>query len=267
MGTARPVRGADARRTRRASLPDACGVGKSGKGAGVSNAYGAPVPPPPSMMPAPAGGRPPRPRAWGWWLGGGLLVLAVVVFVVGLVASVGSFAHSVDTDHDTVVRVDGVPHPVSLPDTGTGYLWNGFDAPPDCTVTDRASGRPLTVRPVHGTVSKSDDADSLGAFGRFDAGSGRVLVTCVPPAGSTSSAASITVGPDPHIGRSVALIMLTIFGPLALGLAGVVVLIVMTVLWATRPPRPRPVAGPGAWPVTGPPYAGNHPPPPGISRM
>lgn len=229
----------------------------------MSNAYGAPVPPPPSMMPHPGNARPARPRAWGWWLGAGLIVLALVVLVVGLVASVGSLADSVSTDDDTVVRVDGRAHHVSLPDTGTGYLWNGFDAAPRCTVTDEATGSPLAVRPVHGTVTKSDDDDGLGAFGRFDAGSGRVVVTCFPAPGSTGMLDSITVGPDPHIGRSVALIMLTIFAPMALGLAGVVVLIVMTVLWATRPPRRRPGAGPG----TASPYAGNQPPPPGISRM
>lgn len=225
----------------------------------MSHAYGAPVPPPPSMMPPPASARQPRPRAWGWWLGAGLLVLAVVVFVVGVAVSVGSVASSVGTDRDTVVDVDGRPHPVTLRDTDTGYLWNGFDATPHCTVTDRASGRPLPVRPVHGAVSRTDDGDSFGAFGRFDAGSGRVVVTCVPAPGSASTFGSITVGPDPHIGRSVALIMLTILVPIVLGVAGVVVLIVMTVLWATRPPRPRP--------GTGPPYAGNQPPPPGISPM
>jgi len=183
-------------------------------------------------------------------------VLAILGFVVGIAASVASVSDSVSSDDDTVVALDGQPHHVTLSRGERGYLWRGLgvDADPSCAVTDDMTGRPVRISTSR-SATKSDRDDSFEAFGTFDAGSGNLTVTCAPPNGG-SSFDSITVGPDPHIGRSVAVIMATIFVPGLLGLAGVVALIVTAVLWFTRPPRQKRAA-----------YAGNQPPPPGISPM
>lgn len=211
----------------------------------MTEPYGAPPPPPPPPSYPGTVAPKPRPSAWWWALGPGLIVAAIVAFVVLLVVALGSVTHTIRDA--TVVVADGRPHDVRLAHAGTGYLWRGSgEADPACTIADSSTGRPMALRPNLGSTSITDNGLRFVAVASFDVGSGRLAVTCTSP--SQDPYPSVLIGPDPHLARSVVLILLAVFVPGLVGLIGIIVLIVTAVIWSRRAPRagnlsaPRPIS-------------------------
>lgn len=193
----------------------------------------------PPSYPVPSGyppGYPQRPvkyRPSGWWfaVGGGLVALAIIAGIGFIAWALSGFLSS-----DALVRADGRPHQVSVGTDGDRMLWMDSDFQ-SCEIVDTSTGEPIRLRPVSGSFERSDsDGDFEGLY-RFDPGSGELSVTCVES--TIGSADSVLITPMPKIGSFVVGILLAILVPGLLGLAGVVVLIATTILFATRQPRPK----------------------------
>ncbi|GAB3782832.1 hypothetical protein GCM10027601_14060 [Nocardioides ungokensis] len=173
---------------------------------------------------------------------GGGLVLA------GLAIGVGLFVWTLRgfLDTEATVPADGRPHAVSVGTDGDRMLW-GHDGVPnraDCLVRDRATGRNVVPSPVGGSFSRSDSSGTWVGLLRFDAGSGRLEVTCTRSAGE-----EFQIGAAPDFAAFVGGILATVLVPLVLGGIGLVVLIVTGVLFATGGPR-KPQPAP-SYPPTG----------------
>lgn len=164
--------------------------------------------------------------SWGWFvLGGGLLVAAVVSAIVLFVWTLSSFLAT-----DVTVPADGAPHEVGVPADGDRMLWYDEDATAtSCEVVDRATGRPILLETVSGSLTRDDgDGGRVGSW-RFDPGSGDLTVTCTSPVGT-----EVEIGPAPSLGSFGLGLLLTIAVPLVLGGLGLVVLLVTGILWSTR---------------------------------
>jgi hypothetical protein len=98
-----------------------------------------------------------------------------------------------------------------------------------CSVTD-GSGTDLRLRGVSGEFTVNE----WQAVARFDTGDGDLTVTC-DGGGMTGE---VRIGQLPSGGTFVAGLLVGILVPIVLGGAGLVVLIVTAVLYASRPPRP-----------------------------
>ncbi|ROR92154.1 hypothetical protein [Nocardioides aurantiacus] len=196
------------------------------------------VPPPPyDALPAR-----PRPRR-GWFaVGGVLLALAAVVFVVGLVTTVGR-----GTDTDVVALVPGPGQPISagVPVGEERMLFVPAGEPaPRCRVVD-GRGRELPLRPTTVATTVTTMGTTWTGVSTFTSPTtAEVRVGCEAPV------EQLRIGSPLGAGFAIGLV-LTILGPLALGGVGLVVLVVTTVLWSTRPPRsPRGHhGGPGGAPA------------------
>ncbi|MBC9732272.1 hypothetical protein [Nocardioides marmotae] len=197
--------------------------------------------PPPSPYAAwPAGPDPRKPRPSAWWfaLGGGLLLAAVAAGVALFVSTLSAFLET-----DATVPADGAPHTVTVPTDRDRVLWLDPDEAVRCQVVDGATGRPVVMSPVGADLQKSDGDGEWRAAARFHPGSGDLEVTCTDGAGDgTDTGTGIDtgeaqVGPAPSVGGFIGSIVLAITVPLVLGLAGLVVLLVTVVRWATGRPR------------------------------
>lgn len=207
-------------------------------------------PPPPPQQP-PYGGQPPygapppyaappkkpRPRALWFVVGGVLLVLAPLVFVGALFSVLRPL-----TQEDAVFAADGQPHQVSVDADAERALFSEDGSPVSCSATD-GSGEEIEFRNVTGEFTINE----WQALGRFDTGDGELTFTCENASGSDVRIAQLPSTATFVVGLLVGLIV-----PLVLGLAGIVILIVTGVLFATRPPRSRnaatesgPPSGPG----------------------
>lgn len=184
------------------------------------------------MPPYAAAPRPTKPRPSAWWfvLGGGLIVAAVAVGVALFAWALSGFLST-----DGTVPADGQAHSITVGTDGDRMLW-GSAARQDCVVVDRAGDTPVQLRPVHGSFTRSDSRGSFVGFYRFSPGSGRLSVTCTPD--EADGVGEVLIGPMPQVGSFVVGIIAGILVPLVLGLAGLALLIVTGVLFATRPPRP-----------------------------
>lgn len=193
---------------------------------------------PPPYGPVPSGyppGYPQRPvkyRPSGWWfaVGGGLIVVAVVVAVIAFVWALSAFLHT-----DAVVRADGETHRVEVSTDGDRMLWMDHDQ--SCEIVDAATGETIALRPVSGSFERLESGEDLEGMYKFDPGSGDLTVTCTTTALGQSG--NVLIGPMPHIASFVIGILVAIFVPAGLGLAGLVILIVTGVLFTTRQPRPK----------------------------
>jgi len=187
--------------------------------------------PPSPYAPAP----PPKPRPSAWWFGLGIaLILGAVAAGVGIFWwTLAPLLHS-----DAEVPRDGQAHVVELSSDGDQMLWTyDFEAEPVCHVVDPGSGDEVPLRAPGGEFRRHDGGtagDWVGTW-RFDPGSARVEVTCSPSGGEPPS--TVEIGAAPRIGSFVVGLLAAIFVPLALGLAGVAVLLVTGILWSLRPAR------------------------------
>ncbi|WP_134767381.1 hypothetical protein [Nocardioides sp. 1609] len=165
-----------------------------------------------------------RPRKRWFAVGALLLVLAGVVFVGGLYVVLHPL-----TQEDAVVEVGAGPVEVDLPPGEERGLFVRDGEPVECTAVD-ADGAPVELRTVSGTFTVGD----WTADHRFDTGAGDVTFACT----SVAADAEARIGALPSTGSFVGGLLVTVLVPLALGLGGLVLLIVVGILYAVRPARP-----------------------------
>jgi hypothetical protein len=174
--------------------------------------YAGPPPPP----------RRPRPRKVWFFVGGGLMVLAFVVFVGTLILTFGRFTQ------DAVFAAGETPVEVDLPAGTERALYSNSGFSVDCTATD-GTGANVEFRPVSGEFT----FNQWTAVSRFDTGDGHLTFDCV----ETSPGTQLRIGALPSAGGFLAAVAVGILLPMALGLIGLMILIVTTALWATGAPR------------------------------
>lgn len=214
--------------------------------------------------PYPAAPRSRRPSPW-WWVAGGLLILgAIAALVIFLVLLFETISDVVTNPQNTTVSADGAAHSVVLTGTNTGYIWakNGTGSQTaTCSVTDATTGAGLALSPVHATTRIDDNGTHLVKLFTFPVGSGHLSVTC-----RSDNISQVLIGPDPPTGRILTYGVLVFVAPGALGLAGLVILIVTLVRTLSRP-KPAPFfpgyAGPPPYRSGPPPYQSGPPPIPG----
>jgi hypothetical protein len=166
-----------------------------------------------------------RPRARWFVVGVVLLVLAGVVFAGGLFLVLRPL-----TQEDGVVAAGDGPVTVAVPGGEERAIYTRVGEPVDCTVTD-ADGKDRELRAVSGEFTYNE----WTAQQRFDTGAGDVSLECT----SSVEGAEARVAQVPSTGGFVVGLLVTILGPLTLGLTGLVVLVVTGILYAVRPARPR----------------------------
>ncbi len=181
-------------------------------------------PPPPSGPPTHQQPTKYRPRPRWWVLGGVLLVLAPVVFVASLFTVLAPLFRE-----DAVLPADGQAHQVSVTAGEERALFTPQGSSATCSITD-GSGSNLQLRGVSGEFTVNEWL----AVARFDTGDGELTVTC-DGGGMTGE---VRIGSLPSGSTFVVGLLVGILVPIALGGAGLVVLIVTAVLYASRPPRP-----------------------------
>lgn len=171
---------------------------------------------------------PKKPRPRGHWFVWPILlmVLGIGVFVGGFVVFGKAMFHT-----DAAVAQDGQPHEITLDGTEKRMLWASDGEPAGaCTVTDTETGEDLAVSPPGGTFTRSSNGPQQRGVGTFEPSSTAVTVTCGD------------VGSDIEIGRSpgadaFAPMLVGILGGLGLGTVGFIWLVVLLILFASRPPR------------------------------
>ena len=152
-----------------------------------------------------------------------LLLAAVAAFVWFLVRAIDGFG-----DVEASIPANGAAHQVTVAPEEEKFLWVREYDVADCQIRDQGRGVAVEVRPVSATYKRGG---SWVADARFDGGSGRLEVACATSGGPAE------IGPAVDVPSFVTSLLLAILLPLALGLAGVVVLIVTGILWAVRPAR------------------------------
>lgn len=167
----------------------------------------------------------PRPSAWWFVLGAGLMAagMAALVLLFALV-----FREMFTTDAS--LRADGDAHEVTVETDGDRMLWaDTEDDDPQCTVTDTASGEEIPLSSPDGDFQRNRQT----GFATFDPGSGSLSITC------DGNGEEVEIGPAPSIGGLVGGILAAILIPMLLGGSGFVIVLVTGILWATRPARQK----------------------------
>lgn len=186
---------------------------------GASGAYG--------------GGAPPRRRTRpsAWWFAAGAALLAVGLTLAGsaIVLSIAAFARV-----EARVPADGVTRTVTVEQDTVYLVWERPTETARCQLVDAATS---TEVPQQGLGFTSYDRElGTGAWEgalTFIAPSGRVEVTCAP------GGSAIEIGEKPRIHTLVGGILVGLVVPILLAVAGVILLIVVGVLFATGAKRPR----------------------------
>lgn len=175
----------------------------------------------------------PQPRARWFVLGGVLIVLGIVIAVL-----LGIFAIGSATTTDAVVPTDGGAQAVRSPGGETRMLFSAAGEPtPRCRVAD-AQGAEIPLRGLSGSATVSTGGRSWEGFARVDApADGRLSVLCTSD--PTSTDRSVRVGAPLEVtgsfGLGLAGLLASIF---LISGGGVVVLVVTTIVWFVRQPRP-----------------------------
>lgn len=165
-----------------------------------------------------------RPRVLWFFVGGALLLVSLIVFIGALLVALKPLFH------EDAVFPASTRHTLRLPAHTERALYTKADGL-SCLATD-GSGTPLTLRQVSGSFTINDWV----AVARFDTGDGRVTLDCA----QSDPSADVRVGQLPSTGTFLTAVVIGILVPLVLGVTGVIMLIVTTVLFLTRPARPRP---------------------------
>ena len=185
-----------------------------------------PNPVPPYGYPQPSYGAPPprrRPSAW-WFLPGALSVLlAIAAVVVAIVTAVRMY------DTEGYLFADSRSHPFAL-DSGDHMLFTpDASTVPRCTVTSDAEV-PVTSLDADGQETLKVRQIDWRPFARFHSDGGDLAITCA------GEAEQVRIGAPAGTTQFV-VIGVSIIGALALGVLGIVGLIVVAVLFFTRKPR------------------------------
>lgn len=165
-----------------------------------------------------------RPKPRWWVIGGALLVLAPIVLVASIFTVLAPLFQE-----DAVLPADGRPHQVSVAAGEERTLFTPQGSSATCSVAD-GSGADLRLSRVNGEFTVNEWV----AVASFDTGDGDLTVTC-DGGGMTGE---VRVGSLPEGSTFVVGLLVGILVPIALGGAGLVVLIVTAVLYAGRPARP-----------------------------
>jgi len=184
-----------------------------------------PGPPPgpvfqPSYLPPPT---PPKRRPSAWWftLGGGLLALAAACAVVAVVLGI-QLLHT-----DGTIAADAARHTVHLGGTSEHALFvSDGDPVPQCRVFADGAAFPLSSD----DESLSSDG-SWASFARFTTDAAEVQVVCV-----AEQPVDVRIRAAFDDGHAVG-IGLGVLGALGFGFLGFVALVIVTVLFLTRPKR------------------------------
>jgi len=174
----------------------------------------------------PYGARPPKPRPRVVWfvVGGALLLAAVAVFGIGLYLTA-----SRATTTDATFRTDEGEVRVESPAGERRMLFVPEGAPvPECTVSDGSTERPLDD--PAGTTTVTTGGEEWEGLATFDSGDGALRISC------TGGPTTVRVG-EPLGASFVVGLLVTLLLPAVLGVAGLAVLVVTTILFATRAPR------------------------------
>lgn len=184
---------------------------------------------PPAWQPGAAGPPPstrkPRPSAWWFAVGAGLVALAIGIGVTALVLTITRF-----TETDATVGA-GERAEVTV-GTEQKLAWIDTLEPARCGLTEAGSGEPVATTPPTASYTKSYGGREWVGRALFTSSTGAVVVDC------SDSPGPVQVGPAPQIGGFLGGLAVGILVPLALGSLGLVVLVVTAVLFASRPPRP-----------------------------
>jgi hypothetical protein len=190
---------------------------------------GHPAPPPQSPWP---GWMPPQrtkaPKVL-WWVGGVLMVLAVVVLTVLLVATIHQVRDLVHAGHQTDYPADGKVHRVDATPGQQQLLVTDDGA--SCMVRDRSTGAPIRVDLGLGGSFGGYGGNDDTSLAHFDPGSGHLAIACPGPG-------RWWLVPQSRMTDTIVLAIAMVIGAGALGVAGVVVLIIALVLTLRRPRQP-----------------------------
>jgi hypothetical protein len=201
-------------------------------------------PQPPYGAPHPGYGAPPgyplyqkpvpkRRRPSGWWfVAASLLIVVGLAIGVLLIAQIFLGFFSVDA----TIQGDGQTHEVTVKTDRDRMVWvDQNDDRPACTIVDKATGEEVRLEGIgNAAYTKSSGRRDWQGDATFDPGSGVLEVTCAQDGGP------IQIGPAPEFGAPVGGLAAGILIPLLFGGAGFVMLIVVTVLYATGRPRDVP---------------------------
>lgn len=182
-----------------------------------------PAPPPRPLPPAK-----PRPRAL-WFLG------PVLLMVLGAALAIGAgvfFAKTLGATDDEV-PLDGKPHNVSLSDSEDRLVWRATGSPvPTCTYLDDATGSELEWSTPSASYTRSFKGPEYSGFLVVAPTSDAMVVTC-----AAEDAPPLQIGKKPDTGSTFGGFFGGLFGGLALGGVGLIWLIVLLVVFLTRPKR------------------------------
>lgn len=165
-----------------------------------------------------------RPRARWFVIGAGLVLAAIALFAAALVAILGPLFH------EDAVFPASEPHTINVPAHSQRALYSDGDSGLTCSAVD-GTGAVLPLRLVTGHFT----VNQWTAVFRFDTGDGEVTLDC----GLTGDASQVRVGELPNTGTFVIGLVVGILGPLALGLAGALILVITFIRYLTRQPRPK----------------------------
>lgn len=152
-----------------------------------------------------------------------MLVLAPVVFVAALFTVLSPLFNE-----DAVFSAADSPVQVQLPAGEERGLFADAFAEVSCAVTD-GSGAEVRLRPVSGDFTINE----WTAAARFDTSDGDLTFDC----GGPSPDAEIRIGELPSTGGFVAGIAIGLIVPMLLGVVAILMLIILTILYATGAPR------------------------------
>ena len=191
-----------------------------------------PVPPPYEQPYQPPNQAPPygaapvkyRPRARWFVIGAGLVLAAVALFAAALVAILGPLFH------EDAVFASAEPHTINVPAHSERALYSDGEGGLTCSAVD-GTGAALPLRLVTGSFT----VNQWTAVFRFDTGDGEVTIDC----SLTGDSSQVRVGELPSTGTFVVGLVVGILGPLVLGLAGGLILVITFVRYLTRQPRPK----------------------------
>lgn len=176
------------------------------------------MPPPPKRR---------RPSAWWFAVAAFVLVASIGGGVAGLVFTAVNTFGTVGT-----VTADGTTQRVDASELDEGaFLWATPGLPERCSILDSVSEEEVSREPLTASYTKTFGNRTWRAINRFDPGSGALDITCEP------GSSDVQVGPAADFA--------TVFGSFALfvglvvlgSLVGIVMLIVVTILFATGRPR------------------------------
>lgn len=184
----------------------------------------------------------PRPRKRWFVIGALLLVAAVVVFGVGLWQTVAG-----STQTDAIVDATSGEVEVGVEAGQERMLYaDQANATVGCLLTD-ADGQSIELDPPFADTTVSTEGRTWTGIGTFTSDTSEVTVRCDGQPGTL-----VRIGAPLGSGFAIGLVV-TILGPMVLGLAGLAVLITTTVLWLTRKPSEQWPSGPPAPPSPPPP--------------